>query len=66
MHKDSLVPEKEEKKVFTPEEFGQMYLALCKQTGFQISGVAGLKPMNDLGGYLTVVQLNVIPFVEQK
>ena len=53
-------------KVYTQQEFGDMYLSLCKQTKWQISGEAGLKPMNDLGGYLIGIQLKIIPFVEQK
>ena len=63
---ESVEKAKEEmkKKVYTLQEFGDMYLSLCKQTGWQISGEAGLKPMNDLGGYLINVQLKIISFVE--
>ena len=48
----------------TQQDFATAYQALCKKMGFQIVGQAGLKPMNDLGGYITVVQLAIAPYVE--
>ena len=48
----------------TQQEFATAYQALCKKMGFQIVGQAGLKPMNDLGGYITVLQLAIAPYVE--
>ena len=48
----------------TQQDFATAYQALCKKMGFQIVGQAGLKPLNDLGGYLTVVQLAIAPYVE--
>jgi hypothetical protein len=54
------------KKVYTEQEFANEYLELCKKTGFQISGQAVLKPMNDLGGSLIAIQLVVIPYQEPR
>ena len=53
-----------EKHAPTQQEFADAYLALCKQTGWQIAGHAALKPMNDLGGYMITVQLSVVQYVE--
>jgi len=49
---------------YTPQEFQEEYLKLCKKMGYQLIGQAGLKPMNDLGGYITVVQLAIVPYQE--
>jgi hypothetical protein len=50
----------------TEKQFIEKYVALCKEAGWQISGQPALKPINDLGGSLVIVQLGVIPYVEKK
>ena len=53
-------------KKYSQQEFVDMYLALCKQTEWQISGQPALRPMNDLGGSMVIVQLAVVPYTEPK
>jgi hypothetical protein len=53
-------------KKYTQQQFIDAYQELCKKTGWQIVGQPGLKPMQDLGGALIVVQLAVIPFEPPK
>lgn len=61
---EEMIPPATPIRKYTPQEFSAEYGALCKRMGFQIVGQAGLKPMNDLGGYMTVVQLAIVPYVE--
>jgi hypothetical protein len=49
-------------KEITAQDFAMEYEALCARMGWQIIGYPKLKPMNDLGGCLIAVQLQIAPF----
>jgi hypothetical protein len=56
---------REAKRTYSQQEFLERYNALCAETGWQLAATAtpGLKPLNDLGGYIIVtqVQFSVTP-----
>ena len=53
----------DEPKRFTPEEFQQAYVALCKQMGWQLSAIAMLVPTNH-GTYEIATRLQVVKMTE--
>ena len=64
MKPEEMIPNQPQPAKPTQQDFAAEYLALCKRTGWQLIGQAGLKPLNDLGGYITVVQLAIAPYQE--
>lgn len=55
---------KEEASRPKQEDFIREYNALCKRMGWQLAAQPALKPMNDLGGSIIIVQLMIIPYKE--
>jgi hypothetical protein len=46
----------------TAQDFAAEYWALCERMGYQMTGQPAFKPMGELGGYLTVVQMMIVPY----
>jgi hypothetical protein len=56
-----------EKKTYTADEFNQMYIELCRKTGWTHAAVPALAPMTvgNISGSLIVVQFQVAPYKEE-